>query len=1531
MGVDRRYFLGEKNNRSGNILRAFGRKTQKQLHFDFDSGSVPHPTSPTNDWLSTRDIRTPPRIRVLPDGIAAMQDEASGSHRRHKRLSSKDSIAQSAADSSASGNADDDVPAVKAPWRSLFAFTTRRQVPLFMAGVACAILAGAASPAQTLIIGKLYGGFTDYASGRLDKNEFMRKETTYVIYLVAIAAASWLLHTIDFGIWLAFGELQAKSARDRLFHGLLEKEIEWYDMRKNGIGAMLPRLQAQIRDLQLAAAQPMGSIFLSLSTAILSLVQAFVVSWSLTLVTLATVPLIMFLLVLCSNGMQTSINKQQDHLTEAQKYTTNAFASIDTVKCYNGQEIEHKKYTNSIERAAHWYAWVAHASALQMALVVLLSVSMFVQGFYYGGVLIRKGEIGTADVITTFFSAIGAFQAIQGILPQMIVLEKGRTAGATLRVVMAQVLQGPGLQREKGLLVPSSCKGDINVTNLTFAYSQRPDQPALRDVTLYLKGGDLTFLIGRSGSGKSTIGQLLLRFYAASEGEVLLDGTPLESLDTSWLRSNITLVEQTSMLFNDTIFRNIAFGRKDNEKVTRAEVMEAAEFALLQLMIGEMPDGLDTAVGFKGGSMSGGQRQRMALARARLRDTPVLILDESTSALDQISRTLMMDAIRRWRKGKTTIIITHDIGQIQDDDYMYILEEGRVVQEGHRSQLQKLKGTPFQGFLNVDDHTETAASITKTVSFDSQPSRASSSSLESFSDFGVSNSFFDPLDAALRAGEKNAANRSSYLPSVLQEGSPVPGMLRRKGDTSAAPWIRMGLTPEMPVATKPRRESHLERPESLGEVPTTPPDSKRWTAAMEKLVDQTGTFAANARRRSMGINRTRRPIDQKDHNDDDSPAGPRAALAALEANDVADETERKITLVEIFRTLWPSLNLREKAWLVIGFWCATIHAVCSPTFAFVISKLLSTYTMPGGGKSKSLLYSMIVLAIAFVDGFHVYMYRMVLECISQAWVDYVRAEAFGRILDQEREFFEKQENGTSRLTESLDRNAEEMRNLVGRFAAMVWIASLMVIVTIIWALVAQWKLTLAALAICPYIWGTLRLFAAVSEKWEHRCNDASEEAGAIFNETFTNIKTVRALTLEPYFLEKYTRVTDSLLRLGMQRAMYCGFLYGLSDSAGEFSTAMIFYVGALIVKSGASVTDVIMVFTLLIFSLTSVGGILAYIPQVGASKDTAIRLLRLSNLPQDSHEHLGDTRIVTIGDIVFDDLDFAYPTRPDALVLRNINLVLHPGTTTAIVGGSGSGKSTISNLLLDLYSTASMPTSRVGDLSFGGRDMEHIYTPSLRALIVSVSQTPTLFAATAGENIAYGLPADSPNNTPESIVYAARQAGIDDFITSLPQGYNTLIGDGGLGLSGGQAQRISIARALVRKPSVLILDEATSALDVESANLIRHTLTDLVQDRSHEMTIIIITHHRDMMEMAERVVVLDQGQIVEEGTFDELLAKQGPLSHLLSGGEWTDNLGRDTRPVRASKRRSGLPVLKQVDWKSNRLKKLAVVHQGKRL
>lgn len=352
---------------------------------------------------------------------------------QRERQNFNDESSTSTADEATKDAADGTEEIEKAPWRSLFFFTTRSNIPLLVLGITASILSGASGPAQNLIVGQLYEGFTSYSAGTIAKDEFLRQMSKYVLYQVAVAGGSWVLHSIEFMTWLAFGELQAKSARYRLFHGLLEKEIEWYDRRKNGIGALLPRLQAQIRELQLATAQPMGELLSFAATAILSLIQAFVRSWDLTLVTLSTVPVIMLIIGACGRPMQRNLHKQQDKLTEAQKHSTSALSSIDTVKCFNGQELEEEKYMDCIDEAADWYGWVANANALQMGFLALLTLSLFVQGFYYGGTLVAKGKLNSGDVVTCFFSAVGAFQAIASILPQMIVFEKGRVAGSTLR------------------------------------------------------------------------------------------------------------------------------------------------------------------------------------------------------------------------------------------------------------------------------------------------------------------------------------------------------------------------------------------------------------------------------------------------------------------------------------------------------------------------------------------------------------------------------------------------------------------------------------------------------------------------------------------------------------------------------------------------------------------------------------------------------------------------------------------------------------------------------------------------------------------------------------------------------------------------------------------------------------------------------------------------------------------------------------------------------------------------------------------
>jgi ATP-binding cassette, subfamily B (MDR/TAP), member 1 len=224
---------------------------------------------------------------------------------------------------------------------------------------------------------------------------------------------------------------------------------------------------------------------------------------------------------------------------------------------------------------------------------------------------------------------------------------------------------------------------------VSFAYLARPEHLVLTDCDLRFPPRQTTFVVGRSGSGKSTLGNLILSFYPTNAGSVTIDGNDILDLNASFLRNNVTIVQQQSVLFNESILKNIAFGHQYHENVSYERIEECIDLSEMHTVLASFPDGINTDVGKQGATLSGGQKQRIALARARLRNTPILVLDESISALDHISSHNVMDNIRRWRADKTTIIITHDLSLIKENDVVYILESGRVVAHDLKKNLSE--------------------------------------------------------------------------------------------------------------------------------------------------------------------------------------------------------------------------------------------------------------------------------------------------------------------------------------------------------------------------------------------------------------------------------------------------------------------------------------------------------------------------------------------------------------------------------------------------------------------------------------------------------------------------------------------------------------------------------------------------------------------------------------------------------------------------------------------------------------------------
>jgi ATP-binding cassette subfamily B (MDR/TAP) protein 1 len=565
---------------------------------------------------------------------------------------------------------------------------------------------------------------------------------------------------------------------------------------------------------------------------------------------------------------------------------------------------------------------------------------------------------------------------------------------------------------------------------------------------------------------------------------------------------------------------------------------------------------------------------------------------------------------------------------------------------------------------------------------------------------------------------------------------------------------------------------------------------------------------------------------------------------------------------------------------------AFLNSACTPAFAYLLARLLNCYYLPVAQQGAAArMWACIVFGIAVLDGTSSYLYHYLLEKCGRVWVDILRIRALDRILSMPRAWFDNADHAPGKLNETLDRNAEEMRNLLGRFAGYAFVALSMILIAVTWALIMSWKLTLVGLAAAPVMYVMTRLFETYSGKWEGRTDEAGSKSGAVFEETFGSIRIVRAFTLERWFEGKHRKCVQDAYAVGKRRSLVTGVLFGLNDSTTLFAIALVLWYGSLLVGTGQwPFSRIVATFTLLLFSMGSVNDILAFIPQITSSRATATMVLYLSSLPPNSEGGTGARVLEDPLPIRLQNLSFSYPTRRSVMVLRNISLTIAPGSYTAIVGSSGSGKSTIASLLLGLYPPHTGPANPA-PLCFAGVPSSQIEIKALRQHMALVPQFPIVFPASVAENIAYSLPAESPLCGRANIEAAARAAGIYEFVTSLSSGFSTRLGEGGQGLSGGQTMRLAIARALVRRPKVLILDEPTAALDRESGDIIAATLRGIVERNGRDVAVVLITHDLRMMKGVGRIVVLEKGKVEETGSWDELVTRGGALNRLISGSE----------------------------------------------
>lgn len=471
------------------------------------------------------------------------------------------------------------------------------------------------------------------------------------------------------------------TIRRRLFKHLMFMPVSFFD--RNSTGKLLSRITY---DSEMIASSSSGSLITIVREGayIISLLAVmFYTSWELTLVLFVIGPIIAVLITIVSKIFRKLSKNLQDSMGELTATTEQMLKGHKVVLSFGGQHVEEERFnkvSNNMRRKG--MKMVTADSISDPVVQIIASLALAAVLFLATTPLIAEDNLSAGSFTVVFSSMLAMMRPLKSLTNVNSQFQRGMAACQTLFAIL-------DLEPEKdnGTYQAEPAKGELEFKNVSFAY-QGKEELALNNISFSVPAGKTVALVGRSGSGKSTIANLVTRFYDIDQGEILLDGVNIQDYRLSNLRENCAVVSQQVHLFNDTIANNIAYAAQD--KYSREEIIAAAKAAYALEFIEKLPQGFDTVIGENGASLSGGQRQRLAIARALLRNSPVLILDEATSALDTESERAIQSALDELKKDRTVIVIAHRLSTIENADEILVIDHGEIRERGtHKALLEQ--------------------------------------------------------------------------------------------------------------------------------------------------------------------------------------------------------------------------------------------------------------------------------------------------------------------------------------------------------------------------------------------------------------------------------------------------------------------------------------------------------------------------------------------------------------------------------------------------------------------------------------------------------------------------------------------------------------------------------------------------------------------------------------------------------------------------------------------------------------------------
>ena len=506
---------------------------------------------------------------------------------------------------------------------------------------------------------------------------------TISILLIVFTIAKGVAEYLSTYLMARIGQSAVLKLRQDLYSHLLAQSATFFERHRTNY--LVSRLVSSAAAIETAIVSTVRDMLRESFTLIAFLAASFYYSWRLTLGSLVIAPIIGVLTAKFGKALRNLARESLEGSKELTDTAQEALANQGIVKAYRAEKREAARFAavaKRIVRANLRSASIAGASPPTIELIGILFVVLLL---FVGQNEIISGRMNTAQFITFLFFLFSSYDPMRKLSRLQNSMEQALAAAQHVWEVMdehAEIIEKPAA----GALAP--LQREIELRNVSFGYANET-RAVLKDVSLKIKAGTMVALVGESGGGKSTLTKLLPRFHDPTSGAVLWDGVDLKDATLESLRNQIALVTQETVLFNDTVRHNIAYGKPD---ATDREIEEAALIAFAHDFIREMPDGYDTIVGERGMFLSGGQRQRLAIGRAILVNAPVLILDEATSALDAESERLVQQAIANLVRDRTTIVIAHRLSTVRRADVIVVMEAGRVIEMGTHTELLSKEG-----------------------------------------------------------------------------------------------------------------------------------------------------------------------------------------------------------------------------------------------------------------------------------------------------------------------------------------------------------------------------------------------------------------------------------------------------------------------------------------------------------------------------------------------------------------------------------------------------------------------------------------------------------------------------------------------------------------------------------------------------------------------------------------------------------------------------------------------------------------------